>query len=341
MTFSFSITRNQLGDHIQQIKGKKVLIIGDVGVDEYVLGGVRRISPEAPVPVLEVDREESRLGLSANVAQNVASLGGEPLLLSVVGKDSGADSLAGLLRDHGVSADHLVADSSRPTTRKMRVMAQHHHIVRVDFEHRKFIPVGIQTEMLNKYKELLSDADIVVLQDYAKGVVSEKVAHGVIEMAHQQGKKVLVDPHRSTPLAMYRGADLMTPNHDESLALAGWVMDDLREDKNYVEKVAGRILEQIQGKNLVITLGSEGMKLFEEKSTDHLPTFARQVFDVTGAGDTVIATLALAWSSGMSLKESCILANLAAGVVVGKVGCVPCEASELTGYYDRVVEATK
>ncbi len=341
MTFSFSITRNQLEKYISQMQGKSVLIIGDVGVDEYVLGGVKRISPEAPVPVLEVDQEEARLGLSANVAQNVASLGGTPLLLSVVGQDSGADTLANLLRDNSVSPDHLVVDKSRPTTRKMRVMAQHHHLVRVDFEHRKFIEESIQDELLKKYESLLAQADIVVLQDYAKGVVTERVARGVIEKAHAQNKMVLVDPHRSSPLSLYEGADLMTPNHDESLVLAGWVLDDLREDPDYVDKVAGKILEQIKGQNVVITLGSKGMKLFEGKNTHHLPTFARQVFDVTGAGDTVIASLALAWASGLSLQDSCIMSNLAAGVVVGKVGCVPCPADELVSYYDRISEFTK
>ncbi len=335
------VQKDQLKSWIEQMNSTKVLIIGDVGLDEYLLGRVRRISPEAPVPVLEVDKQETRLGLSGNVAQNISSLGGKPILLAVVGADAAADKLRGLLKENAVDVDQLVVDESRPTTLKTRVMAGHNHIVRVDHERRQFIDAKVEEELLKNFRKVLTSVDVVILQDYAKGVVTESLSQKVISEAHAQGKKVLVDPHRSSPLTMYKGADLMTPNHDESLSLAGYQLDDLRSDPDYIDRVGKKLLEEINGEQMIITLGSDGMQLFENQKAFNLPTFARQVFDVTGAGDTVIASLALAWAAGLSLREACVLANLAAGVVVGKVGCVPCYAADLPEYLDGINEGLK
>ncbi len=319
-------------ENIQKLKNQKVLIIGDVGLDEYVLGQVRRISPEAPVPVVEVDQEESRLGLASNVAQNISGLGGVPILVSVVGQDITAEQLRGLLRRSGVSPEYLVTDASRPTTRKLRVMVQNHHIVRVDYEHKQFLSEELEREVLQKVRATIDQAAAVIIQDYAKGVVSESLVQKIVKIAHEKQKKVLADPHRTTPVSYYRGVDLMTPNRDESLALVNEGQDELRTDVDLINRTGRKLMEAVGSKNMVITLAKEGMRLFENGKVIQLPTYARQVFDVTGAGDTVIAALALAWGSGFSLEQSCALANFAAGVVVGKVGCVPCTVDELIHY---------
>lgn len=319
-------------DNVDKMKKRRVLIVGDVGLDEYVLGQVRRISPEAPVPVVEVDTEETRLGLSANVAQNVSSLGGTPILVAVVGRDSAADQFRGLLSRANVSPDHLVVDGARPTTRKLRVMVANHHIVRVDYEHRQFLTPELEKRVTEEVQRCINDVSAVILQDYAKGVISEGLAQEIIRMAKAAGKKVLVDPHRTTPMGYYRGADLMTPNYDESVALSGENVDDLRVDPDHLNRIGQKLMDGIASKQMIITRGKDGMRLFEDGRILDLPTFARQVFDVTGAGDTVIAALALAWGGGFSLEQACALANFAAGVVVGKVGCVPCTTSELLEY---------
>ena len=318
-----------IASRIGDLKGREVLIIGDIGLDEYVLGQVRRISPEAPVPVVEVDTEETRLGLAANVSQNISSLGGVPRLISVVGDDGAAEQLRSQLRAASVSPDLLVVDRSRPTTRKLRVMVQNHHIVRVDYEHRQFLSREVEDAIIKRVRDLAPSASSVILQDYAKGTISERLVSEVVQIARAHGKKVLVDPNRKTPLKTYKGADLMTPNYDESQALSGLVDDDLHKDADLLDRIGNKLMESIGSKQMVLTLGKDGMRIFENGEVVDFPTHAKQVFDVTGAGDTVIAALALAWGSGFTLEQSCALGNFAAGVVVGKVGCVPCSVGEL------------
>lgn len=324
--------KTQLIDQIPALKGKRVLIVGDVGLDEYVMGQVRRISPEAPVPVLEVEEEDMRLGLAANVAQNVVSLGGDAILISVVGEDTGARLLKELFERNGVSWEYMIVDKARPTTRKTRMMAKHHHLVRVDYELRKYLSHEAETALIESVRKHITQADCVVIEDYAKGVVSKKVIESVVEICREHGKKLLVDPHRSNPGDFYHGVDLIKPNYDEAVSLAGMDFDDLRSNPNKVVEV-GRALQRITGaKKVVLTRGKDGMTIFSGEEITEVPTYARKVFDVTGAGDTVIAALSLGLSSGLDLVHACMFANYAAGVVVGKVGCVPCEIPELIEY---------
>ena len=325
-------TVGELSDQIALLSGKKVMIVGDSGLDEYIMGEVHRISPEAPVPILEVSGEDCRLGMSANVAQNVVSLGGQPVLISVVGVDAGAQKLREALKKEGVDDSHLIEDSRRPTTRKARVMTGHNHIVRVDYEHRHDIDREVEVKVLNSVKSQLSHCDVVVLQDYAKGLLSENTIQQILSIAKDSGREVLIDPHRSTPLSFYRGASLFKPNLQESLALLGESFDSCRGDEEATFQLGQRIREQLRAQEVVLTRGSEGMVLYDEGQAHWVPTYARQVFDVTGAGDTVIATLALAKAAGLSLLESCVLANFAAGYVVGQVGCVPCSSENLHSY---------
>jgi rfaE bifunctional protein kinase chain/domain len=326
--------QRDLKTRIALLEGRKVLVLGDIGLDEYVIGDVKRISPEAPVPVLEVYSEDKRLGLAANVAQNVASLGGFAQLVAVVGDDGAADKLRQLLTTAGVDSTHLVTCNDRPTTRKLRVIAEQHHIVRVDYEHRKFLQPADEERLVERVRGLIEATDIVILEDYGKGVFSQNLAQKIIRMAHDHGKKVLLDPHPKTPIESYRGVDLMTPNRDEAVALSGVSIDDLREHPQSLLDVGHELLRKVGSENLVITRGKEGMSLFSEGKVTRLPTYARQVFDVTGAGDTVIAALGLAMAAGLPLVEACVLANFAAGVVVSKVGCVPCSTKELSDYVD-------
>lgn len=317
---------------LTDLKKSRVMIVGDIGLDEYVNGNVKRISPEAPVPVLDVAKEEVRLGLAANVAQNISSLGGTPVLISLIGQDKTGSELRALLEDAKVDSDFLVVDSERPTTRKLRVMSGHHHIVRVDYEKKKFLSTDVEEKLLAMAKEQMDKVDIVVLQDYAKGVLSKSLCQSVIALAKEHSKVVLVDPNRNTPLDYYSGANLMTPNLDEALTLGGFDLEETRGSDDSLSDVGQRLMDGISSDKMIITRSQDGMSLFEDGENKRVPTFARKVSDVTGAGDTVIAAISLGIGAGFDLEESCILANYAAGVVVGKIGCVPCYSSELVDY---------
>lgn len=329
--------RKKLKQQITNFENKKILIIGDVGVDEYVMGDVHRISPEAPVPVLEVESEDIRLGLAANVAQNIKSLGGIPLLISVVGQDQGQEILNKLLTDQAISTQYLVVDPSRPTTRKTRVMAKHHHLVRVDYEVRQSLNEPTVTKFKTAVKAAMGNCDGVILQDYAKGVVSPEVIGFVYETADLFNKPVYVDPHRANRAEFYAGCHLLKPNLLESLALIGMETDDYKKESRQILTVGETLKARTQAKHIVLTQGKEGMTIFNQSgSIVQVPTFAKNVFDVTGAGDTVISALALGTLSGLSLEEACVLANFAAGVVVAQVGCVPCQKEELMLAIDQL-----
>ena len=322
--------KSKLIEKISQFKNKRILVVGDVGVDEYIMGNVRRISPEAPVPVLEVTGEDSRIGLAANVAQNVVSLGGQVQLISVIGADQGAEILKTLLEKANVKSDGLVVDEKRPTTRKTRVMTGHHHLVRVD--HEVVRPLSPQTEekILKKITDKISECDVILMEDYAKGIFSVALVEKIVTLAKKSGKYLLVDPHQTKFAEFYKGVDLIKPNYNEALALTRLHEEDFEDQESRVLAV-GRALQKMTGaKDVVVTLGKDGMSIFTDSNeVVRVPTFARKVFDVTGAGDTVIAALALGVTTGLSLAEACVVANYAAGIVVAKVGCVPCESREL------------
>lgn len=326
--------RQNVVANLKRLRTGRVMIVGDVGLDEYVNGGVKRISPEAPVPVVDVLREEKRLGLAANVAQNISSLGGQPVLVGLIGQDEAGQQLRALLEQAGVSGEALYIDSERPTTRKLRVMSDHHHIVRIDYERKKFLSAEVEAQLLSQVEARMESVDVLVLQDYAKGVLSASLCQNLIALAKQRNKKVLVDPNRNTPVEFYRGADLMTPNLDEAIKLAGWDPEAYEPSEVSVEALGQALMTAIASSTMIITRSQDGMSLFENQQAQRVPTFARKVADVTGAGDTVIAAIALALAGGFSLEESCVLANYAAGVVVGKVGCVPCYTEELVDYID-------
>jgi rfaE bifunctional protein kinase chain/domain len=222
-----------------------------------------------------------------------------------------------------------VTDASRPTTRKLRVMTGPHHIVRVDYEKKRFLSAEVEARLLGQINEILPQMDAVILQDYAKGVISESLAQKVLTLAKQKQVPVLVDPHRAAPLKIYRGATVFKPNYDEAVILSGLPAESLHQAGDFVRQLGEVLQAEVQAEHLVVTRGKEGMSIFSAGRTMHVPTVAKQVYDVTGAGDTVIATLAVAYAAGLSVENACRLANFAAGVVVAKIGCVPCYLEQL------------
>jgi hypothetical protein len=314
---------------LPKFKNKKILVIGDLGVDEYVDGLVHRISPEAPVPVIDVQKTWTLLGLAGNVANNVASLGGVPVVLSVIGDDETGRRLQDIFKERNMSTEHLIKDPSRPTTRKVRVTSGQHHMVRVDYEKRIKISEGVKKSVLSHYTELVSSAEAVIIEDYAKGLLTQDLCQEMIAIAHKKNKKVFIDPHSTTPLEFYQNCDVITPNRSEAFALAHRVDDPAGNQPVSVEDLGVQLRKNLKCKDLVITRGPEGMSLFSDEGHIKLPTFAKEVFDVTGAGDSVIAAMALGVSSGLSMSSACVLANYAAGIVVSKIGSVPVEIDEL------------
>ena len=214
-------------------------------------------------------------------------------------------------------------------------MAGQHHVVRVDFERKKFISTAIAEKVINQVRELISECDGLILEDYAKGVLTENVIKEVIAIAKKAGKLTSLDPNRATPVDQYLGVDYVTPNTDEAISLSELKLDDLRSPSETLFEVGSSLLSRLEAKGIVVTRGKDGMSAFTRggpSQGQHIPTFARSVFDVTGAGDTVIATLTMALTAGLSLEEGCLLSNYAAGVVVGKIGCVSTTPNELKDY---------
>ena len=303
-----------------------VLIVGDVMLDAFLWGEVRRISPEAPVPVVEVERESAVPGGAANTAAGVVALSGHAIITGVVGDDFEASQLRSQMSSRGIDPGGLVTDSSRPTTTKRRVVASSQQIVRTDRESSAALSRDLEKSILAYALEHLADTDAVVISDYAKGVVSRPLAHRMIEAAVARSLPVVVDS-KSTDYSQYRGATVLTPNAIEAARAAS--MDPDRDPE--LDEVAKVLLGLTGDVALLITRGAEGMSLYSSPGAPpvHIPACARNVFDITGAGDTVVAVLALALANRASFVEAARLATLAAGVVVGKVGTSTVSLDEL------------
>ena len=304
----------RLGD----LSAARLLIVGDVMLDRYWFGEVARISPEAPVPVVKVGRSEERPGGAANVARNVAALGARVALLSVVGDDEAGRSLQGLLSQSGIDVS-LHLDTAISTTVKLRVIGRQQQLLRIDFETAPSHEV-LRAKLV-EFASLLPKCDAVILSDYGKGGLAHITE--MISLARTAGKQVLVDP-KGEDYARYAGATLLTPNRSEFRAVAGRWKDDAE-----LAQKADRLRRELQLEALLVTRSEEGMTLFSDAGTTHEPALAREVYDVSGAGDTVIATLAVMLGSGLALSQAMRQANLAAGVVVGKLGTATCSLEEL------------
>ncbi len=304
---------------LPKFENAKILVVGDVMLDRYWFGDVCRISPEAPVPVLKVERVEERPGGAANVARNIAALGAQATLLSVVGDDEAGACLERLLKQHDNIGALLHRDSSISTTIKLRAVARHQQLLRIDFETQPSHEV--LNAKLADFRVKLPEAAVVILSDYGKGGLAH-IAE-MIRLARAAGKPVLVDP-KGDDYARYRGASLLTPNRSEFREVAGSWKTDAEFDSK-----AEKLRTELQLDALLVTRSEDGMSLYRTNEALHEPTQTREVFDVSGAGDTVIATLAVMLASGADLPDAMRIANRAAGIVVGKLGTAVVSREEI------------
>lgn len=308
-----------------------IFVVGDVGLDEYTDGEVSRISPEAPVPVLNPTRHWEKLGLAGNVAENVISLGGSASLFSVVGDDCTGRKIHDLCEAKGITT-YLEKDEDRESTLKHRIVSGHHHFIRIDQESTQNICVQSSLDLLHAFEYSMIGEEqkrpIVIIQDYGKGVITPTVFASIADKCKRLGLKLLVDPCMKRLAQYYTNAFLLTPNEREACALVG---KHAIADSFDLDHVGSMIIQKAQASHCVITRGSKGMAVFEADvlHSVKIPTFAKDVYDVSGAGDTVIATLALALSSGATVREASIIANVCAGIAVGKVGTAVVRQDEL------------
>ncbi|MFH1133485.1 MAG: D-glycero-beta-D-manno-heptose-7-phosphate kinase [Nanoarchaeota archaeon] len=306
--------------------GKRILAIGDVMLDSYLDGDVSRISPEAPVPVLHVQQERSVPGGIGNTAMNCAALGGKVTVLGVIGKDSAGAKLKAILGKHGVDTRNLVIDPERPTTKKVRVITRQQQMLRIDYEKERPISPAIETELRRRALRLLHQSDAVIISDYAKGTVTEALAKEVIASCNRKGLPVVIDP-KPEHMSFFSGATVIKPNSLGASRMAGYPITNQEEALR-----AGRELLSRLSANILITQGERGMTLFERSGrVTSIPTQAKEVFDVSGAGDTAAAVMALALAAKLPLAEAAIIANQASGIVVGKVGTAIVTQEELAG----------
>lgn len=304
---------------------KKIIVFGDLMLDRYLWGNVTRISPEAPVPIINIEDEEIRFGGAGNVANNLIGLGALPVVVGVVGDDDWGKIFRSLLLERSLIDNGLVVDSQRPTTMKTRIIGNSQHIARVDRERIFPINQNIQTKIINFITEIINDVEAVIIQDYNKGVVNANLIHEIIDQANRSGKTVTADP-KFNNFWEFEGITVFKPNKkeaEEALAMKIQTEEDLKTAGN-------KIIERLDGEAVLITRGNEGMALFEKKSQPtFLKTRARKVADVSGAGDTVISTLTFALAAGCSMQEAVQLANYAAGLVCEEVGVVPVDGGKL------------
>lgn len=312
-------------DYIQTVirfKEANILTIGDVMLDKYIWGRVDRISPEAPVQVVDVEKTTYIPGGAANVANNIAALTGRAWVLGVVGNDESKD----ILRQELISRkiDPIFITDDRPTTKKVRVLCHGQQLLRLDFEKRAPVSEKSHKKIVKYVKEVLPSIDCIILSDYAKGLITRELVEEIRILVNNSGKKLIIDP-KPRNMKFYQNVDLVTPNHREASEFAG-IVEEKEQD---LLKIGKKMLNSLSA-NILITRGEKGMSLFEKNGNiTHIPTSARQVFDVTGAGDTVIAVVALALAAGVNYAEAAAIANYAAGIVVGKVGTATVGMEEL------------
>jgi D-beta-D-heptose 7-phosphate kinase/D-beta-D-heptose 1-phosphate adenosyltransferase len=321
---------------LDALRGQPVIVLGDVMLDRYWWGSVQRLSPEAPVPVVHKQRASVAPGGAANVAANVASLGGVPRLLGVTGADEAGRELRAELERRGIDHAHVLVDPSRPTTVKTRVVAHSQHVVRVDEEDRRPLSAALAARLVEALTALLDEARVLIVSDYAKGLLGPELLRRAIHVARARECWVVVDP-KGSDYSRYRGASLICPNRMEALAAVG--VDSDAPDA--VSTAGTRLLEAGVAQAVLITLGEAGMMLFEPtRAPRRIPALARAVFDVTGAGDTVIATAALALAAGAPLDAALRLANFAAGLAVEQVGTAAVTTTQLRDALESHRDAT-
>jgi len=310
---------------VPSFEGKKVLVLGDIMLDEHIWSNVSRISPEAPVPVADVKEITHVPGGCGNVAANIKALGGVPFLCGVIGSDSSADKLGGALKKLGISSENIIRSSERPTILKSRIIASSQQVVRVDREDRGTLSSSLEKRILAQVERLASKMDAIILSDYNKGLLSEKICRRAIALAIKHKKPLAVDP-KGADYSKYHGATVITPNLLEAeIASALKIINDTA-----LVQAGSRLLINTKAVNIIITRGKDGMSVFTRGAKPfHIDAVPREVFDITGAGDTVIATLSLALACGASVSDSALLSNYAASIAVSKIGTQPVFKDEL------------
>jgi D-glycero-beta-D-manno-heptose-7-phosphate kinase len=317
------LSLDRTGQLLDAARGVRILVLGDVMLDVYLRGVASRISPEAPVPVVRVEDEWRALGGAANVAANVTALGAACELIGCIGEDAAGADLLAELRHQRIGEGGMIRTPTRPTTVKTRIMARHQQVARFDYEHESDLPPGTAAEVIESVRRLLRGADALVLEDYNKGLLTRPVIHGVIAAAVEAGCPIVVDP-KLRHFYDYRGATVFKPNQPELAAALRTPVE--ADDAVWLEDVR----QQLGCEHLLVTLGEDGMALLTADGEHvRVPTMARSVYDVSGAGDTVTAVLAVALAAGASVTEAAILANHAAGIEVGKAGVATVSPAEL------------
>ena len=320
----------ELKRHIDRFPGTRILVIGDVIMDEFIWGDVSRISPEAPVPVVDVRHETKMLGGAANVIHNIYSLGGKPILCGVIGDDPTGQDIVRAIENLGLATDGLVLAPGRPTSIKTRIVAHDQQVVRFDREVRRGIGPECVATLLGLIQRRLHSLDAIIVADYGKGVITEELMRGLMDLVGGSDIFVAVDP-KTEHYEYYKAVDILTPNHYEA---AAFCRTEIVDGETLVQ-AGHQIIQHLKCQALLITQGKDGMTLFEkEGQISHIPTVARKVYDVTGAGDTVIAALVLGMASGLDLKNAAVIANFAAGIVVGEVGTSTVNAEDLKKVVD-------
>ena len=321
--------KQRLKNILKNFKGQKIIVVGDVMLDHFIKGSVSRISPEAPVPVVAVNNEFYVAGGAGNVAVNLAALGAHPVMISVIGQDLGGEMLKDYLQSHGTDISGISIDKARPTTQKIRVMAEQQQIVRYDRESKQVISPSIARECINSFEREIKTAKGVVLSDYGKGMLSDQNIQHIIEQCRKRKIPVCVDPKLDN-FKKYKNITCMTPNTKEAWEGVG---ETPKTGEEAMEKLGNKILKMLNASSILITRSADGMSLFEKgkKQPTTIRATAKEVYDVTGAGDTVISVFTLALAAGASLKEAAILSNFAGGIVVEKSGTATTTVQELVG----------
>jgi rfaE bifunctional protein kinase chain/domain len=320
-----NVSLKKLSNLKKKFIGKRVAVIGDLMLDSYFWGKVGRISPEAPVPVVEIDNEFNRFGGAMNVAFNILTLGGIPIPIGVIGNDNEGKVFSSLMKKSGISSKGIVIDKNRPTTSKTRVIADKQHVVRIDRE--KTTPISAQTEkkILDLLKKEIKKLDAIILEDYNKGVMTDSLIRNVIELATNENIIITVDP-KFNNFFLYQNATVFKPNRKETEDALGIRISSMKD----ITTAGRQLLDKMNCKYALLTLGEEGIALFEKnKAERRLPTKAQKVSDVSGAGDTVISTLTIALTAGADIYDAAYLANFAGGIVCQEIGIVPIELNKL------------
>jgi len=319
------IAKKRLDELKKSFDGKRIAVIGDMMLDGYFWGDVKRISPEAPVPVLEVEEEFFRFGGAANVALNILTLGGIPVPIGVIGYDNYGTIFTSLLKERNIEDDGIIIDEERPTTTKTRVIANNQHVVRIDKESKVYINGEIEQKIISYLKSVLDKIDGIILQDYNKGILTPSLINEIISQSNKKNILITVDP-KFDNFFEYKNVTVFKPNRKETESVLG---SRIKTDTD-ISAAGNELLEKLNSDYVLLTLGEGGIAVFEKGGKENrMPTKARKVADVSGAGDTVISTLTIALAAGADIYEACVLANYAAGIVCGEVGIVPIEKEKL------------